>query len=97
VVVSSRPPAEPLSTDISVQDQADQTRGPIPPLTNDYQGPASIETFTVLYDRDGEVDQGIVVARTPAGERLLARVERTDPAGLAVLTLPHEQSFNMFL
>ena len=86
VVVSSRPPAGPLSTDISVQDQADQTRGPVPPLTNDYQGPASIETFTVLYDRDGEVDQGVVVARTPAGERLLARVERTDPAGLAVLT-----------
>jgi hypothetical protein len=86
VVVSGRPPASPLETDISVQAHADETRGPVPPLTNDYQGPATIETFTILYDREGEVDQGVVVARTPAGERLLARVEQTDAAGLAVLT-----------
>ena len=40
----------------------------------------------VLFDRAGTARHGVVVARTPAGERFLARVPPSDTAGIAFLT-----------
>lgn len=87
LVLGSRPPPQGLpSDDYSVQAAADARRGPVPAFIERYDGAASVETFTVIYGRDGLPTHGIVIARTPAGERLMARVEPEDAQALAVLT-----------
>src|SRR3546814_17665049 len=65
LVLSHQPPAASLALDYSVQDIADRARGTVPALVDDYRGPATIETYTILYARDGAPLHGIVVARTP--------------------------------
>ena len=86
LILSTRPAPKSISLDTSVQLTADATRGPVPPLTPSYTGPASIETYTVTYARDGEPLQGIVICRTPAGERTMARVPVVDAHGIGLLT-----------
>ena len=39
---------------------------------------ARIETFTVIYDREGAPSHGVVIARMHGGERVLARVVAGD-------------------
>lgn len=68
------------------QDEADAARGAIPPVNENYEGPAEIETFTVLYGRDGSPRWGVVYARTPDGARTLAKIPAEDEAGIAFLT-----------
>lgn len=51
-----------------------------------YEGEASIETYTVFYDRTGIAASGVIVARTPEGARFLARVDGDDETLIAVLT-----------
>ncbi|MFZ4746072.1 MAG: acetyl-CoA acetyltransferase [Sphingomonas sp.] len=72
--------------DFHVQDEADVDRGPIPAIVEDYAGPATIETYTVLYERNGAPKWGVIVARTPAGGRTLAKVPAHDVAAIAFLT-----------
>ena len=72
--------------DYSVQAQADARRGPVPAFVTAHTGPAVLETFTIVYDRAGLPTHGIVIARTPGGARLMARVPAEDPATLARLT-----------
>jgi acetyl-CoA C-acetyltransferase len=75
-----------LSDDYSVQDVADARRGRVPPLTMDHVGPAIVETHTVLYRNDGSAQHGVVIARTPAGGRMLVKVDGGDGQGIAALT-----------
>jgi acetyl-CoA C-acetyltransferase len=70
---------------MSVQAEADARRGPVPAFLEDVEGPATLETHTVLYDRDGAPTHGVVIARL-AGGRALARVTARDVDGLARLT-----------
>jgi hypothetical protein len=87
IVLASYPlAASRLSEDYSVQSVADARRGAVPPLAMDHLGPASVETHTVLYRKDGTVQHGVVIARTPAGGRLLAKVDAGDGRGIAALT-----------
>jgi acetyl-CoA C-acetyltransferase len=58
----------------------------VPPLINEYNGPASLETFTILYDRTGVPTHGVAIARVPAGQRLIAMVTAQDRDTLNVLT-----------
>ena len=74
-----------MPLDYSVQAEADAARGPVPPLIEDYQGLATIETYTITYGRDGEPIDGIVIVRTPDGARTMARVPPEDHASLALL------------
>lgn len=89
-VVLSSSPVRDLGLDTAENDgaqrQADSSRGPLPPIDASYSGPAHIETTTVLYDRDGEPEFGVVVARTPSGARLLARSPKHDHEAIARLT-----------
>lgn len=85
LVLSTGRAPHPLPTTYSVQDEADRTRGPVPPLVEDYAGPATVETYSVYFDRSGEPLQGIVICRTPNGERLMARVMAQDSESLALL------------
>jgi len=86
MVLSGSPPPSPLDTNASVQPAADAARDPVPALVPDYEGPVTIETFTVLYARDGEPTQGVVVGRTPSGERVMARVPAGDDETMRALT-----------
>src|SRR6516225_1517159 len=72
--------------DYCVQAAADARRGDVPDLLSTYRGNAALETFTVIYDRQGGVKHGIAIARTPGGERLMARVRAEDATSLGALT-----------
>lgn len=85
LVLSRQPAAAPLAPDYSVQARADAARGPVPSLVLDYAGPATLESFTLIYERDPQPAFGTVIARTPQGGRLMARVPREDAATLAAL------------
>lgn len=85
LILSRQAPATPLAPDYSVQDEADRARAPVPELADGYQGAATIETYTVLYARDGTPLHGIVVLRTPDGRRAMAKVMADDEASMALL------------
>jgi hypothetical protein len=79
--------AEPASLMLpkDVQDDAETRRDPEPALDLTYSGPATIETFSVVYDRDGAPAYGGVIGRTPARARVFGRVEKADADTLAAL------------
>ncbi len=60
-VLASAPP-EALPADVTLPDSP----GPTPPLDR-ADGPATIETYTVIYARDGAPERGIVLGRLDAG------------------------------
>jgi hypothetical protein len=68
-----------------VQDRAEAARAPVPELELAYAGPARIETFSVIFDRDGAPAYGSIVGRTPAGARLFGRVDMADTGFVARL------------
>lgn len=74
---------KPFDADVLGQDydRRPAVRTP-PPLDGGYSGPATIETYTVLYDRTGAVRNGVIIARTPGGGRTLARVSADDAQAL---------------
>jgi acetyl-CoA C-acetyltransferase len=72
--------------DYSMQAAVDRRRGPVPPFLTSYGGPATLETFTVLYGAGGEVKHGIVIGRTPTAERFMAKVDAADTGSLETLT-----------
>lgn len=86
IVVSRTPPRQVLGENYSVQASVDAKRGAVPQLLTDYAGSATIETHTVFYDRDGTAQSGVVIARTPEGARIMARVLASDADAIAALT-----------
>lgn len=87
IVISSRPlDAARLPAAYDFQDDAVKLRGSSPPIDEHYRGPASVETYTVLYDREGAPRWGVIVGRSPTGARFLAKVPPSDTATIAFLT-----------
>ena len=86
LVVSTAPSPAPFKTGATAQTIADEARGDIPELALEYAGPAVLETYTVTYARDADPINGIVIARTPDGKRVMARVPASDSASIAILT-----------
>lgn len=87
MVLSNQPIAlAKFPQDFDYRAEADALREPVPPLDEAYVGPATVETYTVFYRRDGTPRAGVVVARTPQGARTLAHVEVADTAMVAFLT-----------
>jgi len=86
VLASTAREAAELEDGYSVQQQADIYSGSVPRLLVDYAGAAALETYTVIFDRAGKAEFGVVIARTPAGERLMARVRGEDGRTLQFLT-----------
>ena len=85
LVLSRQPPQGPLAQDTSVQAEADRHRGAVPDFVTEARGKGKVESFTVIYGRNGEVEHGVVMLRTPANARALARVPAQDGATLAHL------------
>ncbi len=85
LVLSRQAPPAPLSQDASVQAEADRHRGAVPEFVTEASGKGSVESFTVIYGRNNEVEHGVVMLRTEANARALARVPAGDNATLAHL------------
>ena len=84
LVISREPPSS-LSQEVSVQSEADRHRAAAPAFVSEAGGNGRVESFTALFDRNGEVEHGVVMLRTEQDTRTLARVPAQDTATLARL------------
>ena len=57
----------------------------MPEFVTEANGKGAVESFTVIYGRNNEVEHGVVMLRTPDNARALARVPASDGATLAHL------------
>jgi acetyl-CoA C-acetyltransferase len=85
LVLSRQAPAAALAQDTSVQAEADSHRGHVPEFVTEASGKGAVESFTVIYGRNNEVEHGVAMLRTQANARALARVPANDGATLAHL------------
>ena len=86
LVMSRTPPRELLSQETSVQALADRSKGRVPDFVTEATGKGAVESFTVLFGRNGEIEHGVVMLRTEQNARTLARVPAQDTATLSHLT-----------
>ena len=69
-----------------MQAVADRNKRAVPEFVTEAAGPrGKVESFTVLFGRNGEVEHGVVMLRTEQDARTLARVPAQDAATLAHL------------
>jgi acetyl-CoA C-acetyltransferase len=85
LVLSRQRPVAALAQESSVQAEADRHRGAVPEFVTEASGKGSIESFTVIYGRNNEVEHGVVMLRTQENARALARVPASDGETLAHL------------
>ena len=86
ILLSGCPTDAQFPQDFDYQAEADRGRREIPSLDEHYSGPATVETYTVHYDRGGAPRSGVVIARTPEGARTLARISADDVETIAFFT-----------
>src|ERR1700733_1529365 len=87
IILSRAPPAANIfPQNFDFQAEADALRGTAPPVQEDYLGPATVETYTVLYDRQGLARQGAIIGRAPNGARFIAKIPAADSATIHWLT-----------
>ncbi|KRP99100.1 acetyl-CoA acetyltransferase [Bradyrhizobium yuanmingense] len=85
LVVSKTAPREVLVQETSVQADADRNNRAVPEFVAEATGKGTVESFTVLYGRGGNIEHGVVMLRTEDDRRTLARVPASDGATLAHL------------
>lgn len=85
-VLATEPQGDIYPVDYDAQAQADARRGAVPERISHYEGPAVLETYTVVYQRNGEPAHGLAVCRTPGGARFAARVPEHARATVDFLT-----------
>lgn len=85
-VYGARRPARDWSRTDPKVDQAEVDAMPHPELVAAADGQATIETYTVSYDREGEPQLGIVIGRLDDGRRFIANVPAEDRALLESMT-----------
>jgi acetyl-CoA C-acetyltransferase len=85
LVLSRQAPRAALAQDTSVQAEADRRKRAVPDFVTEANGKGKVESFTVLYGRDSEVEHGVVMLRIGNNARTLARVPAQDSATLAHL------------
>lgn len=83
-IYSTEPPERPFSRHDPGSEQAEVDALAGPEVVAEADGPAVIETYTVLHDRDGGPVRGIVVGRLRDGRRFVANTPE-DPAFLSSL------------
>ena len=71
-VYSGRPPSGAWERTDPRVDQSELDKLPRPELIDRADGPATIETYTVIHDRDGRPQRGIVIGRLHDGRRFMA-------------------------
>ncbi|WP_024517295.1 acetyl-CoA acetyltransferase [Bradyrhizobium sp. Tv2a-2] len=86
LVLSRQAPREQLSQETSVQAVADRSKGAVPDFVDEPSGTGKVESFTLLYGRNGDIEHGVVMLRTATGTRTLGRIQTQDTATLTHLT-----------
>ncbi len=84
-IYSTEPPSGAWSRTSPKVDQAAVDAEPHPQLATSPSGDAVVETYTVLFNRDGAPERGIVIGRLPTGERFIANTP-ADPRTLDSMT-----------
>jgi len=94
-VYSSRPPTSDWRRTDPTVDQRELDEMESPPFVDEAEGDATIETYTVIFNREGEPEQGIVIGRlkgdsgarffanTPPDRELMLAMTREEFAGRA--------------
>jgi len=82
--------AEPADTALlfagdNTQDIADTARGPVPEIIQNAEGPAQVESFAILSNRDGSPSHAAIMARLESGQRTLAHIDGKDESAMAWL------------
>jgi acetyl-CoA C-acetyltransferase len=85
---SGEAPRSPLAASYHVQPEAGAFPQPIQRFIAAFEGSARLETFTVLFGRDGEPQHGIAIARSDPDTRLIARIPACDTEAIAKLLSP---------
>jgi acetyl-CoA C-acetyltransferase len=85
LVLSRQAPPKPLAQETSVQSEAERHRGRVPDFVTEANGRGTVESFTAIYGRNNEIEHGVVMLRTSADARALARVPANDRPTLAHL------------
>ncbi|MGB7373958.1 acetyl-CoA acetyltransferase [Pontixanthobacter sp.] len=79
IVLTKTPqPAGTFPQDFDFQADADALRGDVPNMIGEYSGPATLETYTIVFDRNGAPKHGVVIARIDAATRAIAIVPSGD-------------------
>jgi len=73
-VYSTTPGDGPWRRESPASYQGEIDREPTPPFAEHPSGPATVESYTILHDRDGGPMRGIVVGRSSEGRRFLANL-----------------------
>jgi acetyl-CoA acetyltransferase len=87
-LASGEAPHSPLAIGYDFQSQAEAVRRPIPRFVPDFEGPSKLETYTILFGRDGKPRHGIAIARPDPRTRLFARIPAEDSEAIARLMSP---------
>lgn len=83
IVLTKTPqPAGTFPQNFDFQADADALRSDVPEMLGEYSGPATLETYTILFDRKGAPKHGVVIARIDAGSRAIALVPPSDAAAI---------------
>ena len=82
--------AKPANADLlfagsDTQAAADKARGTVPEIVANTEGPARIESFAILSNRDGSPSHAAIVASLETGERTLARIDGMDAKAMSWL------------
>lgn len=85
LVLSREAPKEALKQATSVQAEADRHRRKVPEFVTEASGKGKVESFTVIYRGNGEVEHGVTMLRTVDDKRTLGRVPASDEKTLAHL------------
>ncbi|MFT3754474.1 MAG: enoyl-CoA hydratase-related protein [Pseudoxanthomonas sp.] len=91
VLADTPPPASVLIGNTDLQAEVDADGHAVPALLEQYEGPCTLETFTVSFTPKGKPDRGTVIARTATGERVIGRVTEAEPETLAFLIDPTKE------
>ena len=81
LVIGCRP-AEPawLMLNRDVQDAAEEMRGDVPRYDGAFEGPAVVESYSIVFGREGQPSHGSVVGRTAGGARVFGRLDLAEVA-----------------
>ncbi len=75
----SKPQKPAFLQECSLQKQRDALGEASPMILDRYAGSGKIETYTVLFDKEGKPETGIIVARTPDNRRFIAKTAEHAP------------------
>src|SRR5262249_37206205 len=86
LILSRARPGEALAQEASAQTDAARSKRMVPDFVTEASGKGQVESFTVIFRPNGQIEHGVVMLRTEQSTRTLARVPAQDDATLKNLT-----------